>query len=50
MIHQGKKLCAIKQLTMMININMRLFFVNERNGLFNSFSVWLSLFIKIKGI
>ena len=26
MIHQGKKLCAIKQLTMMININMRLFF------------------------
>jgi len=50
MIHQGKKLCAIKQLTMMININMRLFFGNERNGLFNSFSVWLSLFIKIKGI
>jgi hypothetical protein len=26
MIHQGKKLWAIKQLTMMINNNMRLFF------------------------
>jgi hypothetical protein len=26
MIHQGKKLCAIKQLTMMININIGLFF------------------------
>ena len=26
MIHQGKKLCAIKQLTMMINTNMVLFF------------------------
>jgi len=26
MIHHGKKLCAIKQLTMMININMILFF------------------------
>ena len=50
MIHQGKKLCAIKQLTMMIKINMRLFFGNERNGLFDSFCVWLSLFIKIEGI
>jgi hypothetical protein len=35
---------------MMININMRLFFGNERNGLFDSFRVWLSFFIKIKGI
>jgi hypothetical protein len=35
---------------MMININMRLFFGSERNGLFDSFSVWLSLFIKIEGI